>query len=1004
MLLHDYLDQQIEFEKKYGEDTLVLMQVGSFFEFYGVDNKEERIGRPKKVAELLNIQLTRRNKAILENSRNNCLMAGFPTHSLKRFVHILLQSHFTIVLIEQVTPPPNPKREITQIFSPGTYIDDITNFNPNNIVSLYVSQENCYKTHKEIYVFGLSAIDLSTGKNYIYEAKLNYFDKNAFFEEIYRFIETFQPKEIIIIENDFVYKDWVSKIHTQNRLIHFKKIEAKHQKIHYQNSFLETFFESRGFYSPIEYLHLEQKPFGIISYIFLLEFSFEHNERITQKINTPQFWNYDDHLILYHNALYQLNIVSLHQNENHKYKSLFHIIDKTRTPLGKRFLLYNIHNPSTNVDVINKRYELIQENIDKRIYVKIEKWMNEIIDIERIHRKIALGKLHPFELYQLCNTYENIHHIIDLVRHELSINDYFLTSNVIHEYKEYISFIQNTFEIIELGKYNLQNISGNLFKRGQYQEIDEYHDKVISIFDYYNKTMKELSNLIDKDSDYIKLEKNERDGYFLVITKKRSELLVKALQKQKNKDYEIKKHTSTNVKICSKTLHDLNYELVHHQEKIKEITKEKYFQFLQTLYEKYHALHYSLSQFIMQLDFIQCGARVAIEHQYCRPKIVDDYNSKSYFDAQGIRHPIIEIIQERHDYVSNDIRMDHNKNNGFLLYGINGVGKSSLSKAIGCNLVLAQMGFFVASAQFQYWPYAKIFTRINGDDNIFKGMSSFVVEMDELRSILTYSDSQSIVLGDEICKGTEETSALAIVSASILRFCKKEVQFIMATHFHKLMELEEIRQLKNIHCKHLSIEYKDDQIIYGRKLLDGCGSNLYGVEIADYIIQDKDFIQDAKKIRNKILGKPTEVLEDKKSNYNTKLYVKKCSICGKKEDSLDTHHIIEQHEFKENNIFKNKLSNLVILCKKHHHEVHHGLLTIHGYENTSKGCILQYEYCKKEKVNKKKYDEIQVKLIKDLYEDLKDHKNQIKVLLQELKRKDIVISRQTVQKIVNNQY
>ena len=198
MLIHEYLDQQIQFEKKYGNSTITLMQVGSFFEFYGVNNKHEKIGNAEHITELLNIQLTRRNKAILENSRNNALMAGFPTHSLKKFIEILLNNQYTIILIEQVTPPPNPKREVTQIYSPGTYIDNLINYNPNNIVCLYINEEVCYKTHKKIYIFGLSAIDLSTGNNYLYEQSFGYYDKNAYYEEIYRFIEIFHPKEIVI--------------------------------------------------------------------------------------------------------------------------------------------------------------------------------------------------------------------------------------------------------------------------------------------------------------------------------------------------------------------------------------------------------------------------------------------------------------------------------------------------------------------------------------------------------------------------------------------------------------------------------------------------------------------------------------------------------------------------------------------------------------------------------------------------------------------------------------
>ena len=249
MLIYEYLENQINYEKKYGINTLVLMQVGSFFEFYGVNNKEEKIGNAEKVTELLNIQLTRRNKSILENSRNNCLMAGFPCHALKRFINILLENNFTIILIEQVTSPPNPRREITQIFSPGTYIDEITNYNPNNIVSLYLNEEKCYKTDKNIYIFGLSCIDLSTGKNYLYEASFGYYDKNAYYEEIYRFIEVFNPKEIII-EYDKIDEKNINelkrKVNFENRLVHINKIDKKYFQNQYQNNFLKKIFPNSG--------------------------------------------------------------------------------------------------------------------------------------------------------------------------------------------------------------------------------------------------------------------------------------------------------------------------------------------------------------------------------------------------------------------------------------------------------------------------------------------------------------------------------------------------------------------------------------------------------------------------------------------------------------------------------------------------------------------------------------------------------------------------------------
>jgi DNA mismatch repair protein MutS len=320
------------------------------------------------------------------------------------------------------------------------------------------------------------------------------------------------------------------------------------------------------------------------------------------------------------------------------------------------------------------------------------------------------------------------------------------------------------------------------------------------------------------------------------------------------------------------------------------------------------------------------------------------------------------------------------------------------------------MGFYVPSGSFTYYPYKKIFTRINGDDNIFKGMSSFAVEMDELRSILKYSDSRSIVLGDEICKGTEETSALSIVSASILRFCKNNVNFIMATHFHKLYDLECIKNINTIKFMHLTITYDSERetIIYGRKLELGPGSNLYGIEIANYIINDELFIEDAKKIRNGILNKHDEILVDKTSNYNNKLYIDKCTICGDNGITypLDTHHIKEQNTFDKDDVNKDKLSNLVILCKKHHDEVHHGNLEIIGYKDSVNGPILEYNNITNVSKNnsRKKYDETQINIIKKMAHDLKEQKQFMKILMMELNKININITSKTINKILSDTY
>jgi DNA mismatch repair protein MutS len=699
--------------------------------------------------------------------------------------------------------------------------------------------------------------------------------------------------------------------------------------------------------------------------------------------------------------------------------------------MGKRLLKFRIMNPITDIKELNKRYNFIEEfiNLDKKDKIfldNIEKTLNEIIDIERMHRKLSLQILHPYEFLNLSYSYDNIDTLINIIKANFDITQYNLSNDILLQFYKFRDEYNIIFDLQEIGKYGLLNIGNSFFKKYNYKDIDSVQDEIDLINQTFNNECKYLSNLIELNSDFVKIDSNDRDGYFYVTTKKRSDILLSKLNVQDKKKYEIKKFNGANIKIVSSDIIELSNKLIELKEKIKLITKDEYLKTLLYFDEEYNLLFNNLSHFVALIDIIKCSVICAKKYRYSRPIINDINNGKSYFNVSEIRHPIIEMINDRIDYVKNDLELYHEKCNGILLYGVNGAGKSSLSKAVGCNIVLAQMGFYVASENFEYYPYKKIFTRINGDDNIFKGMSSFAVEMDELRSILKYSDDRSIVLGDEICKGTEETSALAIVSSSIIRFCKNNVNFIMATHFHKLLNIELISKINNIKFMHLTISYDNinGKIIYGRKLMDGPGSDLYGIEIASYIIEDDQFIENAKMIRNDLLNKTSEILVDKRSNYNNKLYMDQCSICGDNGTvyPLDTHHIKEQNTFDNDDIHKDKLSNLVVLCKKHHDEVHYGDLEIIGYKDTITGKELEYKYMNLLKNNddisditensnsitskksKKKYNEEHIKTIMSIVDKSKGQIESIKYIRSELKKIDINIGRQTLTSIINGNY
>jgi len=323
-------------------------------------------------------------------------------------------------------------------------------------------------------------------------------------------------------------------------------------------------------------------------------------------------------------------------------------------------------------------------------------------------------------------------------------------------------------------------------------------------------------------------------------------------------------------------------------------------------------------------------------YNYVKPIIKD--HTEAYIKAKDMRHAIIENLDSDFDYVPNDIELTNDKC-GILLYGVNGSGKSCYSKAIALCVVLAQTGHFVPCLNFEFSPFTKLYTRITGDDNIFKGQSSFFVEMSELKSILNYSDEKSLVIGDEVCKGTEDISAVSIVGTTIKQLLDSKTKFVFATHLHKLPSLSILKAEENLQVKHITVEF-EETTVFSRKIKDGSGDLLYGLEIAHSILNNEKFHSNAFKLRNEILNKSDKIVAEKKSKYNSKLYINKCQICGNTE-KLEAHHIVFQSKSK---VRKDRKSNLVVLCEKHHNEVHSGKLIIEKWISTTDGKMLEYNY------------------------------------------------------------
>jgi DNA mismatch repair protein MutS len=971
-IIDDYVQSQQEFEIKYGEKTCLFMQVGDFFEVYSTTPNCPKI---KNISNILDVVLSRKNKAIKEISNKNPYMLGFPIHNVTKFLTKLLDSGYTIPLIEQVTEAPNPRREVTKIFSAGTQINNIKTPDSNNLVSIWIDTEKCIITKKNIICIGISIIDISIGSNYIYNFYGNDYEKTL--TDMYQIIDRFYPKEVLISYNkntdtDTLIKAINLRINIDDRIIHFRVPDVINLKLSYQTELLEKIFINLSMLSIIEYLNLETKEYGLKSYTLLLNFVYEHNPLIIEKINTPEILTTTDNLLLHNNTLLQLNIIENKNIQiNTKYKSLFHVINHTSTALGKRLLKYRLLNPIFNTTELTKRYNDIDTLLNSNNINEIEDILNNVNDIERLHRKIALKTLHPVEFVNSLDfSYTAINELL-LLTHNIYYNNntndcntndsnIIITQELIDSFASYRDTYNNFFVMDEMVKYTLKNIKGSFFQRNIFPDVDAMQDEIQDIMNYFHTLEIELSDMIDYKSTFVKIEHNDRDGYFLCATNKRCDILKKKLGK--HTEYEFKKKTANATRITSSSIKNNSNKLIALETKISSVVKEYYITILDNMYSKYSNLYYILADIISNIDTVKSNAKSSQLYNYCKPTIQSNTNN-SFFNVNNLRHPIIERFDNNIEYVSNSMQLGINIENnvsniennvsniennvsniedatGILLYGLNFSGKSSYLRAVGLCIIMAQSGMYVPANSFVYNPYHTFFTRISGDDNLFQGQSSFTVEMNDLRTILQYSDINSIILADELCKGTEYSSSLSLVASSVISLAAKNSNFIFTTHINELSKMKRITKLNNIKHLHLHVDcYNDGTFIYDRKLRIGSGNDIYGIEVAKSIKLDSTVIDLAMDIRNEYLKLSSTIINPKTSTYNTNVFVDSCKICGitykeVEPSTLDVHHLMQQKNANCHgligNFHKNEQHNLLVVCKPCH-------IKIHQYNDTGIG-------------------------------------------------------------------
>jgi DNA mismatch repair protein MutS len=346
-----------------------------------------------------------------------------------------------------------------------------------------------------------------------------------------------------------------------------------------------------------------------------------------------------------------------------------------------------------------------------------------------------------------------------------------------------------------------------------------------------------------------------------------------------------------------------------------------------------------IEKWLAKADIVVSHASVALKYGLTKPEIIGGEGPSS-ISVQNLRHPLIEAQKTRVKYTTHDLDLD-DTNHGMLLYGINASGKSSLMKAMGISVVLAQCGLFVPATAMILKPFKTLATRILNHDNIAHGMSSFTVEMSELREVLRIADDKTLVLGDEVCAGTESISGTSIVAATLEHLLNKKSKFVFATHLHDLMKCNELIENPGLKIFHLHVEYdsKSDSLIYHRTWRPGNGKTYYGLEVAKALHIPIGVLDRAHEIRAKLLGQA-----ETKSRYNSSHRVAFCEVCNKSIHSdLEVHHIQERAAAEgtrnQDGTALNSTRNLITVCQVCHDKHHAKELEIKEVLQTSKGEI-----------------------------------------------------------------
>lgn len=944
-------------------------------------DENKAYGNATEIAAVLgNFQITSCNKKMPHSLTNNPLMVGLPHISYDIHRSTLLMNGYTIIRVDEQHNGKVITRAVTEIVSPATEIRNSHLQVKKNIVCIYIEVVKP-KTNmeKNMLLTGIASVDLSTGKNMLSEIYSKEHDELYALQEIYRFLCVMQPLEVILYLNkvpesnrdNYVYfiREQLNIESYEFSKVYVNSIEAQFFDINYQNqmlmkafsNFLSAYDSTTNSTIPvaninvIDKLNIERLNYGRIAYCLLLQYCHNFNERLISSLQMPEISYIDEskHLILTYNSAEQFNLVPKYEDILQKVQidSIFSIVNNTKTKMGERFLKTRLLHPITNIEELNLSYAYTEEMLkNENIHMSISKYLSRFPDIEKLHRKLQLKSIYPKELGSLMSAYITIVDLYKLLTPNPIFAKLQLPSEEILQFNNNLTFLFSTFRVENLNNCKITSNAGGKISRFEAElhccpinlgydpeldailqnlkmftsNLDAICEHLTAVYNATGKTTEKITYALYHEN---KKDENETSVY-IEIAKTKAEAIIRSPHLNKNICGDMK------TEYVSSTYYLTSPILSQHFENIAKyhiMMEARVAQLYNGIIEKLAKNSYiGLNNFICMVDFIQSNAITARKNKYHCPKIIPNATNESYISCKELRHPLSEKLV-RTEFVANDLEVGK-RCKGMLLYGVNSSGKSVLVKSAVIAIVMAQAGMHVA-AQMEYWPYTSIITRLSGNDDLIRNKSSFIVEIVELGVIIKNATASTFVAADELCRGTEIDSAVAITLTAVENLINQRSCFMFSSHFFELPEYEIVKRwLKSevLNISHLSVHYDTniDKLVYERKLKPGTGTNLYGIDVCASLGFPSEFIQRAKEILIQGPAGDTnnEFVKSRKSRYNSKVYVDVCKLCGS-EENVHQHHVQEQNTAVNGfigNYSKNDERNLLSLCENCHLKKIHG--------------------------------------------------------------------------------